>query len=98
MGDQRTKRFKTLLAEINSVLYEEWAPIGFVGLLPRDEYESCAAHVVSLLASGASEIDLAKYLAETEAAITGNSSSASSAQPVAARLMFFKEAANVIAR
>ena len=97
MGDRRAERFKTLLAEINVVLYTEWAPIGFVGELPLDEYESYAAHIILLLASGAGETDLATYLSKTGLAITGNSFGPASVRDVAERLMTFKDAANVIA-
>ena len=32
--------YDDLVAKVNRVLYDEWAPIGFVGALPGDEYET----------------------------------------------------------
>lgn len=60
------------MAQVNEILYEDWAPIGFVGLLPKDEYEQYAARVASLLLDRCTEERLASYLSEAEAAVVGS--------------------------
>ena len=69
MNDPRIERYKAALAKVNAVLYESWAPIGFVGGLPRDEYETYAVRCLSLLASGAEEKDIAAYLVSAGAGL-----------------------------
>jgi hypothetical protein len=97
VADLRVQRFKTIVSEINEVLYNEWAPIGFIGLLPKDEYERYAVRVVSLLASGAGDDEIAKYLATTTVSVGGNLVSLSSIMPVAQKLVSFRQAARAIA-
>lgn len=84
-----SERFESVLAAVNEVLYNDWAPIAFVGALPRDEYESYAIRVISLLASGAKEPDIANYLATIGASITGDALSPSSVMSVAQKLAAF---------
>ena len=95
MSDPRTEKYKAVASRINEVLYEDWAPIGSCGL-PRDEYESYVPRVISLLASGASESELANYLAETGQAITGNVYSEQQSVVVARKLMSFQGEADAI--
>lgn len=97
MTDQRTAKVKALLKSVNEVLYNEWAPIGFVGELPKDEYQSYAMRVISLLSSGATEAELASYLATTGESILGTPVTVESVQTVAHRLTEFREAARSIA-
>ena len=97
MTDPRTSKFRAVLKSVNEVLYNEWAPIGFVGGLPKDEYESYAMHVISLLSSGATEAELASYLALTGESILGTPIAVESVQGVARRLIEFREDARAIA-
>ncbi len=97
MSDPRAEKFKAAVAAVNEVLYNEWAPIGFIGGLPQDEYESYAIRVVSMLASGADEAELAAYLARTGAAISGNEMSIENCLSVAKHLSGFREGARAIA-
>jgi hypothetical protein len=96
MGKLRTAKFRAVLAQVNRVLYEDWAPIGFVGALPRDEYESYAMRVVSLLAAQATEEQVAAYLASAAEAITGDAMAQTDVRQVARRLMEFGEASRSI--
>jgi hypothetical protein len=89
-------KFKSLLTAINEVLYNDWAPIGFVGALPRDEYESEAMRIFSMLASGGSESDIAHYLMTSGTTMSGRSLSLSVVTPVAQKLISFSEAAHAI--
>lgn len=52
--------------ELRQLLNEQWAPIGFKGALPDDEYDSYHAAVVQLLREGASTQRLAEHLADVE--------------------------------
>jgi hypothetical protein len=97
MSDRRVQKFREVLCEVNDLLYEEWAPIGLVGSLPRDEYETYAMRVVSMLADGASEIEIARYLVRTAEAITGQPASGENSESVAKQLIEFREAARGIA-
>ncbi len=97
MSNPRNEKFKAVVAGVNEVLYNDWAPIGFIDGLPKDEYESYAVRVVSMLAAGASEDELAAYLANTGSAISGHAFAASSCLPVAQRLVEFAKAAHEIA-
>jgi hypothetical protein len=93
VAGRRARKYKAIVADVNEVLYCEWAPLGFVGLLPKDEYEPYAVRVVSMLASGANVDELASYLATTAASVSGNLVSVASVEPVARRLVAFREAA-----
>ncbi|HRN82096.1 MAG TPA: hypothetical protein PK667_05830 [Nitrosomonas europaea] len=95
MNDPRTEKYKAVASRINEVLYEDWAPIGFCGL-PRDEYENYVPRVISLLASGVSESEIANYLAQTGQAITGSAYSEQQSLVVAKKLMLFQDEANAI--
>ena len=53
-------------AAISAILYEDWAPLGWMGLLPDDEYDSYIDDVYALLLGGASCAELAKHLAILE--------------------------------
>lgn len=60
-------RSSSLHAEVRAaadVLRRDWDPIGAGQMpdLPRDEYDSYAPHVVSMIAHGATDADLAVYL------------------------------------
>jgi len=89
-------QFKSVLTEVNDLLYNEWAPIGFVGALPRDEYESYAIRIISMLAAGTNEAEIANYLATTGSSITGNPSSPQSVISVAHKLALFSESVQAI--
>lgn len=54
----------TLIAEVDSVLWEVWDPIG-INDAPeaRDEYTSYAPGVAQLLRSGASDAEIERHLA-----------------------------------
>ena len=80
-----------LLEAASQVLYIKWAPIGFIGLLPADEYEANAGRVVSMLVSGASREELTKYLASEAAALSGRPVDVAAMQPVTEELMKLKE-------
>jgi hypothetical protein len=88
--------FKSLLAAVNEVLYTDWAPIGFVDALPRDEYESEALRIISMLAAGGNEPDIAQYLSTTGSAMAGYSMPLSSVMPVAQKLVSFSAAAQAL--
>jgi hypothetical protein len=81
-------RYASVVADVNRVLYEEWAPIGFKGALPRDEYQLYAAEVVLMLSRDASEDDIAEYL--TEMAVGFNMGFEAPSREVATRLMNLK--------
>lgn len=58
--------FKQLVADVNSVLYEQWDPLAVAGVAPRDEYESYVP-VLIRLAFGESPRDaIAMHLAQLE--------------------------------
>lgn len=97
MSDTRPQKFKAVVAAVNDVLYTDWAPIGFTGLLPKDEYESYAIRVVSLLASGAEDDEIAEYLARMAAAVGGKRLTVASVASVAQKIAAFREAARSIA-
>jgi len=69
VSNVRFDRYAAALSKVNAVLYEVWAPIGFVGSLPRDEYETYAVRCVSLLAGGAREQELVAYLVSVGAGL-----------------------------
>ncbi len=95
MSDPRTEKYKAVSGHINEILYEDWAPIGVAGL-PHDEYESYVSGVISLLASGANESEVAGYLCRTGEAITGYAYPQEQSLSVAKKLMSYKEAVNAI--
>src|ERR1043165_1136042 len=97
MSDLHAKKFKAVVADVNEVLHSDWAPIGFVGLLPKDEYESYAIRVVSLLASGATDDEIANYLATTAGSVSGTQLSIDATASVARKIGAFREAARAIA-
>lgn len=97
MSNPRNEKFKEVVAAVNEVLYNEWAPMDFIGGLPKDEYESYAVRVVSMLAAGVCEDQLAAYLANTGSEISGHAFAQSCCQPVAQRLICFSKAAHEIA-
>lgn len=83
MSDPRTTPFKLALARVNELLNDEWAPIGGA---PSDEYESYAVRVLSMLASGSNELEIAEYLAGIGASLAGEDFSGQSRE-VASRLV-----------
>ena len=93
MTDPHVKKLKAVVAEVNDVLYNDWAPTGIVEGTPHDEYETYAMRVVSLLASGANEAALAAYLASAEKSIRGVQGEIGSVLPIAKRLITFQDAA-----
>jgi hypothetical protein len=96
--DSRIDRYNTTLAKVSAVLNEMWAPIGFVGGLPRDEYQAHAVRCLSLLSSGAEERELAAYLVAAGAALAGDSASHDEqAAEAARRLLQVQEEARGIA-
>jgi hypothetical protein len=74
---------------VNKVLYEEWAPIGLVGALPRDEYEAYAMDLVTILAKQPSAEDVTEYLLQAECRILGDVRYTSNCREVAERLLEF---------
>jgi hypothetical protein len=48
--------------QLRELLNKEWAPIGFVGLLPDDEYDSYLGPLSHLLRRGATAADVAAHL------------------------------------
>jgi len=97
VSDPSVAKYKAVVADVNAILYNEWAPIGCVGLLPDDEYEAYATRVVSMLVSGAGHDEIADYLAKAAASITGNPLPVTSVLPVARKLVGFRDAARTIA-
>jgi hypothetical protein len=71
MTDTRDKRAAEIQDAIRQILYRDWSPIGFVGLLPKDEYDSYIGPVYRILASSRSEQELIEYLARTGDDIVG---------------------------
>jgi endonuclease YncB( thermonuclease family) len=98
VSDPRIDRYNAALAKVNAVLYEVWTPIGFVGGLPRDEYETYAVRCLSLLVSGAGEQELAAYLVSAGAALAVDPASHAKQSAEAARqLMQYQREAGAIA-
>ncbi len=97
MGDPRTEKYKTVATHLNEILYEDWAPID-VGGLPRDEYASYVSRAISLLASGATESEIASYLCRKGEAIAGCAYPEERSLAVARKLMSYREAVNAIPR
>jgi hypothetical protein len=88
MTDSRGKRAAEIQESIRRILRHDWNPIGFVDLLPEDEYDSYIAPVYRILASSRSEQDLIECLFPLESDIIGTScASAEQLRPVARRLL-----------
>lgn len=87
MSDPQIDRYNTLLTKVNAVLYEVWAPIGFVGGLPRDEYERYAMRCLSLLSDGVQENELAAYLVSAGAGLSDDPASLVEQSAKAAHLL-----------
>ena len=83
----QTKRYRRLLAEVNDVLYRDWAPIGFKGLLPKDEYETYAARIARLVIRQCSEDELIALLSQAQAGLTSQPTSTRKARAVARKLL-----------
>jgi hypothetical protein len=56
-------------AELRDLLYDEWNPIGFPGLIPRDEYDIYLGPLVQRLQEGASAEEVADHLSGLRARI-----------------------------
>lgn len=95
MSNLYTEKHQDMIAGMNKILYEDWAPIWFSGL-PDDEYASYVPRIISLLASGVSERELADYLARTAQGITGSIYSKERSLPVAKKLMSLQSSVNTI--
>jgi hypothetical protein len=70
-GRFRTKRAKEIQDSIRKILYHDWNPIGFAGLLPEDEYDSYIAPIYRMLSESSSEDELIEYLFLTEQGTVG---------------------------
>ena len=64
--DEREGRGREVQDRIGRILYQDWAPLGFIDDLPTDEYDGYIVGVYRLLASGASCEQVAEHLAEVE--------------------------------
>jgi hypothetical protein len=84
--DPRDIRAREIENEIRTVLYEDWNPIGFAGVLPRDEYDTYIGGVYRLLAKGASVTEVADHLASIELREIGFEVTAEALHEVAAKL------------
>ena len=80
-----TRRGREIQAEIRAILEESWDPIGLFPGGPKGEYDEYIGRVYRLLASGAGELALTRYLMDTEAAILGETSRHSEAVAEAVR-------------
>lgn len=61
----RRQAYKRALQRINTVLWEDWDPIG--AGVPEDEYESYAPPILRLLLDGADKTAISNYLFATAA-------------------------------
>jgi hypothetical protein len=66
MADLRGKRAAGIQDAIRQILYHDWNPIGFAGILPEDEYDSYIGPVYRILAGTRSEAELIGLLRRTE--------------------------------
>ena len=82
--DERDRRAREIQDDIRSVLLEDWNPIGFP--VPPDEYDAYIGRVYRLLAGGASEAEVARYLEALELRRVGVEVSRETLSEVAARL------------
>jgi len=48
--------------ELRKLVYNEWHPIGLVGVLPEDEYDAYLGPIAHMLRKGASVDDIARHL------------------------------------
>ena len=64
-----TKEAREWLRRINNDLHSEWNPIGCD--VPKDEYESYAGPVATLLLKGAPDSEIAAYLFHVETETMG---------------------------
>ena len=88
MTDSREKRAAEIQDSIRQILYHDWNPIGFAGLLPKDEYDRYIAPVYRILAGRRSEQELIEFLFRTERDIIGlPRDSPEQLRPVARRLL-----------
>lgn len=71
MSDSRKKRAEVIQDSIRQILYHDWNPIGFFGLLPEDEYDSYIAPVYRILIGTRSDQDLIDLLFRTERDLMG---------------------------
>src|SRR5687767_2223968 len=70
--NERSRMARTLQRELSRVLLNEWNPIGVDGSPETDdEYDRYVGGVYRLLASGATDTDLAEHLASLEAQMLG---------------------------
>lgn len=58
----REERAAEIQDSIRQILYHDWNPIGFDGLLPEDEYDSYIAPVYRILAGSRTEAELIAFL------------------------------------
>src|SRR4051812_29560261 len=73
MKRQKRPAISGELQAVSRSLREIWDPIGLGDIrdLPSDEYDSYAPVVLSLIQTGASDREVAKYLAKVEAQTMG---------------------------
>ena len=65
-------KHKVMYRAVGEILHYVWDPIGVAGLpQARDEYDSYVAQVFSLVRSGASEPEIAAFLAKIAADLMG---------------------------
>jgi hypothetical protein len=67
----RDKGAAEIQDSIRQILYHDWNPIGFAGLLPEDEYDSYIGPVYRILAGTRSEAELIALLRWTESETIG---------------------------
>ena len=73
---------------IRQILRHDWNPIGFAGVLPKDEYDSYIAPVYRILAGSRSEQELIECLFRLERDTIGTPcESAEQLRPVARKLL-----------
>ena len=85
------------MSAVNRVLYDDWAPIGFVGGLPQDEYEGYAVRIVAMLVAGAGEAEIVDYLRSLQAGLGVEGTGPQVLARVAVRLVGFRAQALAIA-
>ena len=90
-GRRSDKRAAEIQDSIRQILYHDWSQIGFVGLLPKDEFDSYIGSVYRILASSRSEQELVEYLARAGDDIVGTAYTSSNhdgrLRPVARKLL-----------
>jgi hypothetical protein len=88
MTDSREKRAVEIQDSIRQILYYDWSPIGFVDLLPKDEYDSYIAPVYRILAGSRSKDELIDCLYQIETETMGlGSGSRERLRDVASKLL-----------